>query len=304
MKRIVGARRDHAIDRDEVLHRRDLGRQDDAVAGKPDLLGARRRQQRRLDHRLAHHRAGVDRRGARGVLVHQMGQQFLVERAPVGADPHRLAMPDRHFDDLRELPVALVLEADIAGIDPVFVERLGAGGMLGEQFVADIVEVADQRDRHAHPREPVADMRHGGGGLVAVDRDAHEFGAGAGERGDLARGALDVGGVGVGHGLDDDRGAAADHHRRGAGADAHADAASARFGPDAGFAFRHTHGILACSRGAPDRTPRRIAPGTFLLHRPVIVISLDLAAGRRKIVAEEASALARGCAARRNGVTV
>ena len=25
-----------------------------------------------------------------GVLVHQLGQQFLVERAPVGADAHRL----------------------------------------------------------------------------------------------------------------------------------------------------------------------------------------------------------------------
>ena len=38
------------------------------------------------------------------------------------------------------------------------------------------------------PVEPLADMRHGGGGLVAVDGDAHEFRAGAGKRRDLAGG--------------------------------------------------------------------------------------------------------------------
>ena len=73
------------------------------------------------------------------------GQQFLVERAPVGADAHRLAVLDRLLDDGAELAVLLVLEADIAGIDPVLVERLGAGRMVGQQLVADVVEVADER---------------------------------------------------------------------------------------------------------------------------------------------------------------
>ena len=53
-------------------------------------------------------------------------------------------------------------------------------------------------------------MRHGGGGLVAVDRDAHHFGAGARQCGDLRDGALDIGGVGVGHRLHHDRRAATD----------------------------------------------------------------------------------------------
>ena len=75
-----------------------------------------------------------------------MGQQLLVERAPVGPDTHRLAVADGDLDDLAELQIALVLETDVAGIDAVFVERLGAGRMLGEQLVADVVEVADQRD--------------------------------------------------------------------------------------------------------------------------------------------------------------
>ena len=175
------------------------------------------------------------------VLVHETGQQLLVERTPVGADAHRLAVADRDLDDLAELQVALVLEADIAGIDAVFVERFGAGRMIAEQLVADIVEVADQRRRDAHGAEPVADMRHGRGGLVAVDGQAHQFGARPRQRRDLAGGRLDVGGVGVGHRLDDDRRAAADHHRRVALADANADGRAARQRPAGRFGHRKAH---------------------------------------------------------------
>ena len=132
------------------------------------------------------------------------------------------------LDDLRELPIPLVLEADIAGIDAVFVERLGAGGMVGQQLMADVMEIADQRRRHAHLREPVADMRHGGGGLVAIDGDAHQLRARARQRRDLARRRFDVGRVGVGHRLHGDRRAAADRHGAGPRADAHADGRAAR----------------------------------------------------------------------------
>jgi hypothetical protein len=81
------------------------------------------------------------------VAVHQPRQELLVERAPVHPDPHRLVVADRHFDDFGELLVLLVLEADIAGIDAVFRKRLGAGRMIGEQLVADIVKIADRAAR-------------------------------------------------------------------------------------------------------------------------------------------------------------
>ena len=113
-------------------------------------------------------------------------------------------MLDRHLDDGRELAVLLVLEADIAGIDAVLVERLGAGRVIGQQLVADVMEIADDRHGDAHLRQPLLDMRHGGGGLVAVDGDAHQLGAGAGERGHLAGGPLHIGGIGIGHRLHDD----------------------------------------------------------------------------------------------------
>ena len=76
-------------------------------------------------------------------------------------------------------------------------------------------------------------MRHGGGRLVAVDGDAHHLRAGAGERGDLRDGRRDVGRVGVGHRLDDDRRAAADRHGRPPASRPHLDRAVACAGAPA-----------------------------------------------------------------------
>jgi hypothetical protein len=78
--------------------------------------------------------------------------------------------------------------------------------------VAVVVEVADQRHLDAHPQQALTDARHGLGRLVAVDRDAHDLGTGAGEVGGLPCGRLHVGRVRVGHRLYDDRRAAADDH--------------------------------------------------------------------------------------------
>ncbi len=157
----------------------------------------------------------VTARASRGfgearVLVHQFGQQFLVERAPIGADADRLVVLVGDLDDVGELGVALVLEADIAGIDAVFVQRLGASRIVGEQLVADVMEVADQGRGDAALAQAVADMRHGGGGFLAIHRDANHLGAGARQRCDLGDGAVDIGGVGVGHRLHHDRRAPAD----------------------------------------------------------------------------------------------
>ncbi len=178
--------------------------------GRPISSARAADKQRRLHHRLARHRAHILRLGQQRVFVHQLGQQFLIERTPVGADAHGLVVLDRDLDDVGELAVALVLEADIAGIDAVFVERLGAGRMFGQQLVPDVMEIADQGRGDAALAQGVADMRHGGGGLVAIDGDAHQFGARARQRRDLFHRAGDIGGVGIGHRLHHDRRAAAD----------------------------------------------------------------------------------------------
>ena len=152
MQGIVAAPRQFAIDRDQVLHRRDLGREDDAVLRQAEFLRPRRRQQGRLHHGLAHDGPRLFGRPGPGILVHQSRQQFLVERTPIGADAHRFVVLERHLDDGGELSVLLVLEADIAGIDAVFVQRLRAARMIGQKLVADIVEIPDQRHRDAELR--------------------------------------------------------------------------------------------------------------------------------------------------------
>jgi hypothetical protein len=114
-------------------------------------------------------------------------------------------VPQRHLDDGGELLVLLVLEADIAGVDAVFVERLRAASVFGEQLVADVVKVAHQRRRDAPFEKPLLDARHGSRRLIAVDGDAHEFRAGRRQCRHLPRRRLDVGRVGIGHRLHDDR---------------------------------------------------------------------------------------------------
>jgi hypothetical protein len=210
MQGIATAGRQHCIHADQILHRAHLRRDDDLLSRHPERLGALGRQQRRLHDRLVHDGTGLHRRGGHRVLVHQAGEQLLIQAAPVDADAHRLLVCQCQLDDGRVLPVALGLEADVDGIEAVLGERLGAGGVVCQQGVAVVMEVADQRHRHTPLRQPVADVRHGLGGLAPIDGDAHDLGASAGQLGRLARGSGDVGRIGVGHRLHDDRRAAAD----------------------------------------------------------------------------------------------
>ena len=210
MQRVVAAPRELAVDRDQVLHARHLARQHDPVAREADPLGEPGALQRRPDERLARDADRVERGRRARVLVHQRGQQLLVEAAPVDADAHRLAELDRALDHHGELRVVLRAAADVARVDPVFRERLRARGVLREQLVAVEMEVADQRRLAADRVEPVADGRHRVRGFGGVDGDADELGACVGERLHLRDRRGDVGRVGVGHRLDDDRRVAAD----------------------------------------------------------------------------------------------
>ena len=142
--------------------------------------------------------------GEARVGVHHLGQQLLVERAPVHADADRLVVRDRDLDDLRELLVA-ALGADVAGIDAVLGQRRRRLGVLRQQQVAVVVEVADERHVDPEPVELGADDRDRLGGLVVVDGDAHQLRSGVGELRDLDGGGVGIGGVGVRHRLDDDR---------------------------------------------------------------------------------------------------
>ena len=209
MERKIGPGGQHRVDRDQILHRADLGGEHDFVGTEPKLDGARCGQERRLHDRLVHHLARVLRQRRKRILVHEPGEQILIETAPVDADADGSAVARGNLDDLPELLVALVLEADIAGIDAVFRERHRAIRIIGEQCMAVIVKVADQRRGDAEYIEPLADDGHRGSGFCTVHRDAHKLRTGAGERRDLARGRIDIGGVGIRHRLHDNWGVAA-----------------------------------------------------------------------------------------------
>ena len=98
--------------------------------------------------------------------------------------------------------------------------NVGKGSKRDPQFAVMI----EHAIRHAKPvrigvnwgsldaalAQPIADVRHGGSGFLAIDRDAHHFRSGARQRRDLRDRAIDIGGVGVGHRLHDDRRTAAD----------------------------------------------------------------------------------------------
>ncbi len=147
-------------------------------------------------------RASSGLRGAR-VLVHHARQQRLVQRAPVHADPHRLLVFDGALHHGAEVVVVLAADRDVSGVDAIFRERPGASRVLPQQQVAVVVEVAHNGRGPALFLNAFNDIRHRLRCIVVVHGDADQFGAGAGKRGNLLDGGLDIGGVGVGHRLHD-----------------------------------------------------------------------------------------------------
>ena len=107
-----------------------------------------------------------------GVGVHQLGQDRLVERSPVDADPDRHVVVDGDPDDRREMLV-VALGADVARVDPVLGEGRGHLRVLGQQLVAVVVEVADDRHVDAEAADLADHLGHRGRRLLRVDRHPH-----------------------------------------------------------------------------------------------------------------------------------
>ncbi len=78
--------------------------------------------------------------------------------------------------------------------------------------MAVVVKVADERSFAAGVQHALLDFGHSGGGFGKIHGDADHLRAGGGQLDALLRGGGDVGGVGIGHGLNDDGRAAADGH--------------------------------------------------------------------------------------------
>ena len=108
----------------------------------------------------------------------------------------------------RRLPVPT-----LPGLIRYLSSALAHVGVLRQQDMAVVVEVADERRGDARVEHALLDGGHRGRRLGQVDRDAHELRARLRELDALPRGRVDVGRVGVGHRLDGNGRAAADLDR-------------------------------------------------------------------------------------------
>ena len=183
----------------------DLARQHDLVGAHPQFFGAGRVFKGRGDKCRTRHFRNILGLGQGGIFIHQAGQKILVQAAPVDADAHRAVIFQRRFNHRRKLAIALFLEPNIARINPVFRQCLGAGRVDVEQLVADIMKIADQRNIDAAFVQLVANVGNRLRRRRSIDGQAHQFRPGPGQRLDLIGGGNHVGGVGVGHGLHDHR---------------------------------------------------------------------------------------------------
>ena len=136
----------------------------------------------------------------------------MIERAAIDADAHGLGIVAGDGADGGELLVAALAGADVAGIDAVFIERAGAIGIFGQQDVAVIVKIADERSFAAGVQHALLDFGDSGGCFGKIHGDADHLRSGRGQFEALLHGGGDVDRVGIGHGLNDDGRAATDGH--------------------------------------------------------------------------------------------
>src|SRR6202022_3636478 len=148
VQRLIASGCESAIHVDQVLHPADFRAQDDLVGAQAAFLRQLSGVKRTDYHGFHGYFAGIFRLVETRIFVHHARKQSLVERSPIHADTHRFLILDRDFDHGAEIPIILATDPYVAGIDTVFGEIARALGILSEQLVTVIVEVAD--DGHAH----------------------------------------------------------------------------------------------------------------------------------------------------------
>ena len=209
MQWLFGFCRKFAIDGNEVARARRFAGNDDLILAQAAFKRQLRGLKCREDHAFVDDLFGVLAEILIGVFLHLAHDQLLIERAAIHADAHGLSVVARHFANGGELFIAALAGADVAGVDAVFVERLRALRILRQQDVAVVVEIADDGRVAAGIKQPLLDRRDGCGGLRDVYGPADELRTSFGQFDGLLECGFDIGRVRVGHGLDDDRRAAA-----------------------------------------------------------------------------------------------
>ena len=160
VERVVAALGQAGVDLDEVLHAGDLRREDDPVVAEPRLLGQARRAQGGLDHGLDHHLAAVAPARASAALASIISVSSCWSSEPQ-LTPMRTgfsfaiatSMICANCSSRRFVPT-------LPGLMRYLASAAAACGVLREQQVAVVVEVADERHADAQRVELGADDRH------------------------------------------------------------------------------------------------------------------------------------------------
>ena len=223
VQRVVAARGEVAVHGHHVRQAADLARDDDAVVPQADLLRGGRGRERALHHGLAEHLCPGNGVRPAGIRLHQAVEELGIERPGVDADPHGPVVIDRGLDHGGEVPVMPRPPPHVAGVDAELGKCLRHGGELRQERMPVEVEVAHQGHVAAVViAEACRDLGHPGRGLAVVHGDPDQLRPGSREFRDLLRRGHGVLGVGVGHRLHHDGGAATDGHAADEAARAHA----------------------------------------------------------------------------------
>jgi hypothetical protein len=204
MQGLLGLGAQIAVYRDEVARPRGFTGDDDLIITQPGFQRELSGLQGTQDHALVDDLFRFLAEIPVSVLLHFLHDQFLVQGAAIDANANRFTVVASDFADRRKLFVTALTGADVARIDPVFIQRYGTGRILVQQNVPVVMEVSDDGYAATRGQKALLDIRYGGCGFRNVDGPANDFRPGFSQLHGLHESSFHVDGVGVGHGLHHD----------------------------------------------------------------------------------------------------
>jgi hypothetical protein len=201
---VVATSGEVTIDRDQILYCANFARQTDHVTAQAQRLRLRCAIERRENKRLTHYFICLFWLWQTRVIVHHASDELRVERAPVHANTHWLAILDRRFDHGGELIIALCAMPHVAWVDTQLGECFGTTWHFGQKFVSVEMKIAYQGHVNAHLVELRTNLWHCACGLHGVDGNSHHLGSGSRQRRHLGDGGHHIFGIRIGHRLHHD----------------------------------------------------------------------------------------------------
>ncbi len=203
MQRLIRLLREIAINFHQVVRARNLAGNNYLIFAQAAFEGQFRGLESGKDHALVDDFLRGLAEVAIGILLHLAHDEFLIQRTAIHADAHGFVVFARYVADGRELLVAPLAMAYVAGIDAVFIECGCAIGIFLQEHVAVVVKITNQGNVAAGVEQALLDFRDCCSGFRDIDGDANQLGSRLSQFEALLGGGSDVNGIRVRHGLHD-----------------------------------------------------------------------------------------------------